>query len=963
MAGRTLVKIAASKGPSPLGTVVFSIVTILLTSGTAIWLQHSVHPHLPLDLWEIFFTPLFSTVVIVPLLYIMLYRPLARYSRERKEAELALRLSDERLRTIVEGSDQGLWEWDLQADNVTFLYGLPTSFGFPPEAHDFTSRDILARIHPKDRETLVRSVEEYLRDRKGPGIDFEVRLRSLSGAWIWMLVRGSISSVDAQGRVRRLTGAIFDITGRKRLEQSIRVSQEKFSALFHNSNDGILIMDKNWNIYDYNSKLLELVGYSREELADMQVPDLHPAHAMGDAIRALETILEQGFVNYEIYYQVKSGDVFLADVSSSVLDVAGNERIQTVIRDITDRRRIERELDNLFNMSSDMICILGPRGELQRINNAWHAVLGYELVDLIGRSVIELVHPDDQEEALVHLGMLGRGRKVVRSENRLICQDGVVKWISWVATPVIEEQVSYGIGRDITDQKRFEQTIVESEQLLRQFVEHTPAAVAMFDDSLNVLQVSRRWIRDFSLSDDNILGLRFSSLFPGSGNRWERIHTRCLQGAVEKAAEELVVMPDGRNEFLRWEVRPWRKVDGNVGGTIMFSEVITSSVRARQALSESEARMRGILEAAVDGIIAVGESGLIESFNPAAVLMFGYSEYEVLGRSLLLLFSSKYHDAFESMFGLKSKDPDSLLVMGETMEMEAMRSDGYEFPAEVSISRVRLEKGSIFSVLIRDTTERRKVERMKNEFISTVNHELRTPLTSIHGALGLVLGGAAGEFPPQALELITMAHRNSRQLNNLINDILDIEKIEAGAIQYRFHPVDLAEVVEECVANSRSFAKVHETLIRIQEPLPRALVMGERGRLGQVVMNLLSNAAKFTGEGREVRIGMQVEEDVVRVSVHDQGPGIPEEFHTRVFQKFAQADSSDSRRKGGTGLGLSIAKAIVESHGGTIGFDTARHKGTTFYFRLPLHTPGERQSDGNGNGHDGEVPTTSHEES
>ena len=616
---------------------------------------------------------------------------------------------------------------------------------------------------------------------------------------------------------------------------------------------------------------------------------------------------------------------------------AGEERIQSVVRDITERRRIERELDSLFNMSSDMLCIFGVRGELQRINHAWSALLGYDLVDIIGGDLTDLVHSDDLEQTLSHLSRLTKGKSVVRFENRMVCRDGSFKWISWVATPVAEEQVSYGIGRDITDRKHFEQTIIESEQILRQFVEHTPAAVVMFDHNLNVLQVSRRWIKDFSLAKENVLGLSFSDVFPVSGSRWERIHTKCLKGAVEKADEELAVMPDGSTDFLRWEVRPWRKVDGSIGGTIMFSEVVTSSVRARQALSESEARMRGILEAAVDAVVAVSDTGLIESFNPAAVLMFGYSEYEVIGRPMLLLLARKYHGVFEPMFGPADGTGSPFAVLGETMEIEAMRSDGYEFPAEISISRVRLVKGSIFSVLIRDTTERRKVERMKNEFISTINHELRTPLTSIHGSLGLVMGGAVGEVSEQALSLISMAYRNSRQLNNLINDILDIEKIEAGALDYRFEPVDMGSVVAECVENSQSFATVHNTSIRLGEIPRKALVYGEKVRLGQVMMNLLSNAAKFTRDGTEVQVDVHVGETTVTVFVRDHGPGIPDDFQDRIFHKFAQADSSDSRSKGGTGLGLSIAKAIVEKHGGTIGFESNQEGGTTFYFQIPLH--------------------------
>lgn len=923
-----------------MGLLLVAVLTVMLTSGAAIIVLHLVHPGLELEFQEIAVTALLAGVMILPLLYIRLYLPLYRASQEGKEAEEALRLSDERLSTIVEGSDQALWEWEIKTDSIHFLYGLPRSFGFSRDVKRFNPNDILARIHPEDRQSAIDSIESYLA-QGGQGFELEMRLRALNGNWIWILARGRASRRDENGKVLRVTGTIFDISSRVRLEERIRDSEKKFSALFHNSNDGILIIDRDWNIYEANSKFLELTGYTRTELVNMQVPDLHPAHSMGEAIRALEIILQRGWVNFEIYYLTKTGDLFLADVSASMVDVGGKQRIQSVIRDITDRRRIERELDSLFNMSSDLLCIFGAKGELQRINNAWSSVLGFDLVDIIGRDMLSLVHPDDVETTMAFLSQLNHGQDGVSFENRFICKNGTVKWISWVATSMVQEQVSYGIGRDITDRKQFEQTIIESEQILRQFVEHTPAAVAMFDDKLNVLQISRRWVRDYALPREKVAGMGFSHVFPGTDGRWLRIHERCLKGKVEKADEEATVMPDGTTEYLRWEVRPWRRVDGSIGGTIMISEVVTPSVRARQAIRENEARMRGILEASVDAMVTAGATGLIESFNPAAVLMFGYTEAEALGCPVSLLISPKYHDVLNPVFddSVQSNGEGfegGFGILGETVEMDAMRSDGYEFPADISISRVKLEKGYIFSLNIRDTTERRKVERMKNEFISTVNHELRTPLTSIHASLGLVMGGAAGEISEQANKLISMAFRNSKQLNNLINDILDIEKIEAGALEYHLLPVDLGAVVAESVESSQSFAKVSNVSIRIVDNEPGIVVQGERGRLGQVVMNLLSNAIKFTRDGTEVVVGISVENTMAKLCVKDHGPGIPKDFEDRIFQKFAQADSSDSRRKGGTGLGLSIAKAIVEKHGGKIGFESTAGNGTTFCVNIPI---------------------------
>lgn len=236
----------------------------------------------------------------------------------------------------------------------------------------------------------------------------------------------------------------------------------------------------------------------------------------------------------------------------------------------------------------------------------------------------------------------------------------------------------------------------------------------------------------------------------------------------------------------------------------------------------------------------------------------------------------------------------------------------------------------------RDITERKAVERMKTEFISVVSHELRTPLTSIRGSLGLLAGGVAGSLSDQGKQLVDIALNNSDRLTRLINDILDIEKIESGKMEFRFEPVSMASLVRQAVEANRAYADLFGVNLAIGETEAQTDVYADPDRLLQVLANLISNAAKFSPRGGTVVISLAVEGGQVWVRVADQGPGIPEEFRSRIFQKFAQADSSDTRQKGGTGLGLSISKAIVEHLGGDIGYETELGVGTTFYFLLPL---------------------------
>lgn len=235
----------------------------------------------------------------------------------------------------------------------------------------------------------------------------------------------------------------------------------------------------------------------------------------------------------------------------------------------------------------------------------------------------------------------------------------------------------------------------------------------------------------------------------------------------------------------------------------------------------------------------------------------------------------------------------------------------------------------------RQLEEQHRLERLKDEFISIVSHELRTPLTSIHGSLGLVRDGRAGELPEKARQLVDIAYRNSQRLVRLASDILDLQKIESGSLAFDVRPHELCSLLEAALEANQAYGSRFEVALVLGEVPRDAYVLADADRVMQVLTNLLSNAAKFSPAQAEVTLSAERCGTEVRVRVSDRGPGIPREFRERIFQRFAQADSSTTRRQEGTGLGLSISKAIVERLGGRIGFETQEGVGTTFIVDLP----------------------------
>lgn len=356
---------------------------------------------------------------------------------------------------------------------------------------------------------------------------------------------------------------------------------------------------------------------------------------------------------------------------------------------------------------------------------------------------------------------------------------------------------------------------------------------------------------------------------------------------------------------------------------------------SQEALRASEANLQAVLNTAVDGIITIDEMGIIQTVNPAARRIFGYEAAAMVGQNVRMLMPPPYHDAHDGYLDnyRRTRDPK---IIGIGRQVVGRRSDGTIFPLELAVAEMQGDGPRHFVGTVRDVSERIRMEQMKSEFVSTVSHELRTPLTSIRGSLGLVMGRFGEQLPAKARRLLEMAERNSVRLTVLINDLLDLEKIESGRLAFTFEEVDLRQIVERAVEANEGFAGKHGVSLAFSTTLTEAPVMADPSRLAQVMANLLSNAAKFSPAGAEVSVRLACQRGELCVTVIDRGSGIPAAFQDRIFQRFAQADSSDTRSAGGTGLGLSISKAIVERHEGAIGYDTTEGVGTAFHFTLPV---------------------------
>lgn len=679
-------------------------------------------------------------------------------------------------------------------------------------------------------------------------------------------------------------------------------------------------------------------------------------------------LIMPGGINIGALFVLDTAVRSLTQDQSSALRVLGdqvitqlelNSRIRQIDRAARYRQRVESALTVERNFVSAvldtvgaLIAVFDPAGRIVRFNRACETASGYDFTTLVGRYPWDKLIPRHEiPEAIETFERLRSGEFPATFENQWLNRDGTLRRIAWTATALRDAQgrITFIIatGIDVTKQRAAEATLRESEARYRLLIEGSLGMVCTHDLKGVLLSVNSHGAETIGRNVKEMIGHSLEEFIVPDRKSLLKSYLEEIADTGEAQGLLHLAHTDGETRVVAYRnklIQGTSRAPYVLGFGVDISEQVRVEGRLRTLRSQSDS----ILESVGDGIYGVDLEGKVTIVNSAAAQMLGYHQSEILGRNMHELIHHTHADGTpypseESPIRNSLTHLDTVRVANEVF----WRKDGTSFPVEY-VARPQLDfqttdhgKTRAIGVVVAftDTTERRALDRMKDEFISTVSHELRTPLTSVRGALGLLSADVLATRPEKTQKMLDIAISNSDRLIRLINDILELERIGSGRAELQLDICNVGDLLHRAVGLQQSLLPT--TDISISYSADDVTVWADPDRMLQALSNLISNAIKFSYPGGNIHItARNLDENEAIIEIADQGRGIPADKLEKIFDRFHQVDASDSRALGGTGLGLAICRSIVTQHGGHIWATNNQSAGATFHLTLPTKPAG-----------------------
>lgn len=647
-------------------------------------------------------------------------------------------------------------------------------------------------------------------------------------------------------------------------------------------------------------------------------------------------------------------------------------RIHLMENESRVRQRVESALtvernfvSAVLETAGALVVVMDTAGRVVRFNRACEAISGFAIGEIVGRYLWETLIPtEDREEAIHAFDKIRSGSFPVSFEDRWRVKNRSLRRIQWTATVLMDTQNELAFviatGLDVTLQREAEDTLRQSEAQYRQLVEGSLGVVFTHTPHGDLLTINGYGAESLGYTVDEMLGQSVSQFLPAEDALVFSEYLQTLASTGEAQGTFRLRPRDGALRVLAYRNRLITTA-GRDPYVLGFGVDLTEKVRAEESLSALTLQSNSILDSVGDGIFATDLSGIATVVNPAAAEMLGYSADELLGKNMSQLLRVTRSDGSEYV---EEKSPIARsLEERQTVRIATdlfWRKDGTSFPVEYVACPILKDhqaagiqatgtqatgtqatgtqatgtQATGIVVAFTDTTERRALEKMKDEFISTVSHELRTPLTSMRASLGLISSGALSASPEKQKHMLEIAIGNTDRLVSLVNDILELERIGSGKAELHDTMSSADDLMRRAAGLLTGTAS--KAGIEFEFASDGVNVWADPDRILQTLTNLLSNAIKFSPKGGTVHLKAKaIGSDEALIEVRDCGRGIPSDKIESIFERFHQVDASDSRAMGGTGLGLAICRSIIAQHGGRIWAESTVGRGSSFFFTLP----------------------------